>query len=261
MSTSASAAILQEVAEGLRAAEETARPIGPVTAKHPELGVDDAYAIQTLNVAARGTEVVGHKIGLTSKAMQNMLGVDEPDFGVLYEDRVHTAGVELDTARLIAPRIEPELAFVLANDLDGPGVTAGDVYTATERVVPAVEVIDSRIADWKIGLIDTIADNASCHCAVLSTDGVPPAEVDLPAVQVRLLVDGEVVQQGDGAAVLGDPAEAVAWLANALARYGHGLKAGHVVLSGSMTAAVPFTPGSHVVADFGPLGRVEVSAR
>lgn len=261
MQATARHATLASVADALARAEATGTPIAPITATHPELGVDEAYAIQTLNVQARGTTVVGHKIGLTSQAMQDMLGVDEPDFGVLYADRVHRSGVVLPTAGLISPRIEPEFAFVLRSDLHGPGVTAADVWAATGQVLPAVEVIDSRIADWKIGLVDTIADNASCHCAVLAEAGVSPGDVDLGAAAVRLLVDGEVVQAGTGAAVLGDPAEAVAWLANAIARYGQGLQAGHVVLSGSMTAAVPLRAPGTVVADFGPLGTVEVIAR
>lgn len=261
MMTTTSAAVLQQLAAALTAAERDARPIAPISATHPELTVDDAYAVQTRAAAVRGVPVVGHKIGLTSLAMQEMLGVDEPDFGVLFEDRLHDTGVTIDTGALIAPRIEPEFAFVLCEDLHGPDVTAEDVWRATASVVPALEVIDSRIADWRIGLLDTVADNASCHCAVLGEpwDSLSPEEV--VAAGVRLLVDGEEVQAGTGAAVLGDPAQAVAWLANALARYGHGLRAGHVVLSGSMTAAVPLTPGAHVVADFGRLGQVEVTTR
>lgn len=263
--TTASQAILHAVADALLLAEIGGEPIAPISKTHPELTADDAYAIQAINSHSRevdGTRparVVGHKIGLTSKAMQDMLGVDQPDYGVLYEDRVHATGVELDVAPLIAPRIEPELAFVLRDDLPGPNVTAADVVRSTEAIVPALEVIDSRIRDWEITLTDTIADNASCHCAVLGAERHPVAAVDLPGAAVSMSVDGEVRQQGVGAAVLGDPAEAVAWLANALAGHGVTLKAGHVVLSGSITAAEPIAPGSHVVADFGPLGRVEVS--
>jgi 2-oxopent-4-enoate hydratase len=247
---------LQSVADALRRAEDSGEPIAPISATHPELTADDAYAIQALNLRA---EVIGHKIGLTSRPMQEMLGVDQPDYGVLYDDRVHVSGIALDISGLIAPRIEPELAFVLRDDLAGPGVTARDVRAATEAIVPALEVIDSRIRDWKITLVDTIADNASCHCAVLGTESHVVGDVDLAAAAVALSVDGEVLQEGVGAAVLGDPAEAVAWLASALAGHGVALRAGHVVLSGSITAAVPIAVGSHVVADFGPLGRVEVT--
>jgi 2-keto-4-pentenoate hydratase len=247
---------LQSVADALRRAEDSGEPIAPISATHPELTAADAYAIQALNLR---TDVIGHKIGLTSRPMQEMLGVDQPDYGVLYGDRVHGSGVQLDVAGLIAPRIEPELAFILREDLAGPGVTARDVLAATESVVPALEVIDSRIRDWKITLVDTIADNASCHCAVLGTESRAAGDVDLPRAAVAMSVNGEVVHEGVGAAVLGDPAEAVAWLANALAGHGVSLRAGHVVLSGSITAAVPIAPGDHVVADFGPLGRVEVT--
>jgi 2-oxopent-4-enoate hydratase len=265
--TTASQAILHAVADALLLAEISGEPIAPISRTHPELTADDAYAIQAINShsrevdATRPARVVGHKIGLTSKAMQHMLGVDQPDYGVLYEDRVHATGVELDVSGLIAPRIEPELAFVLRDDLAGPGITAADVLSATAAVAPALEVIDSRIRDWEITLVDTIADNASCHCAVLGTARHAVADVDLPAAAVAMSVDGAILQEGVGAAVLGDPAEAVAWLANALAGHGVTLKAGHVVLSGSITAAVPIAPGNRVVADFGPLGFVAVTAR
>jgi 2-keto-4-pentenoate hydratase len=278
--TTASQAILHAVADALLLAETSGNPIAPISATHPELTIDDAYAIQAINVhsrevdANRPARVAGHKIGLTSEPMQVLLGVDQPDYGVLYDDRIHPTGVELDLSGLIAPRIEPELAFILRDDLPGPGVTAGDVLAATEAIVPALEVIDSRVRDWKITLIDTIADNASCHGTILGAGRHAVADVDLPGAAVAMSVDqvgdreegrvsdlDEVLQEGVGAAVLGDPAEAVAWLANALAGHGVALKAGHVVLSGSITAAVPIAAGNHVVADFGALGRVEVTAR
>jgi 2-keto-4-pentenoate hydratase len=249
---------LQTIADALATAERDARPIPPVSLSWPGLTVAEAYAVQRLNAGER--VVVGHKIGLTAKPMQELLGVDQPDYGVLYEDRVHATGAQLDVSGLIAPRVEPEFAFVLARELRGPGLTASEVLAATAAIVPALEVIDSRIRDWKIRLVDTIADNASCHCAILG-ERHPAAGVDLPTAAVAMSVDGELEQQGVGAAVLGDPAEAVAWLANELAAYGVTLEAGHVVLSGSITAAVPFVAGSHVVADFGPLGKVEVSGR
>jgi 2-keto-4-pentenoate hydratase len=192
--------------------------------------------------------------------MQEQLGVDEPDFGVLYADRVLASGATVDARALIAPRVEPEWAFVLGADLDGPGVTAADVRAATAAVVPAIEVIDSRIADWRITLVDTVADNASGHCAVLGTERHAVDAVDLTGAPVALRVDGEEVGRGTGEVVLGDPARAVAWLADALATHGAALRAGHVVLSGSMTAAAPLTAGARVEADFGPLGVVVVTA-
>lgn len=258
-------ALLDELARELRDAEASARAIPPLSARHGDLTVADAYAIQEVNVRARADDVsrparvVGHKVGLTSEAMQQMLGVDEPDFGVLYDDRVHTSGVVLSMDGLIAPRVEPEWAFVLSADLPGPTVTAADVREATAVVIPALEVIDSRVADWQIALVDTIADNASCHCGVLGAERHPIDDVDFLDTPVRLLVDGELAHEGTGRAVLGDPAAAVAWLASTLVDHGTLLRSGQVVLSGSMTAAAPLGARQHVVADFGRYGTVEVT--
>jgi 2-keto-4-pentenoate hydratase len=257
MST-ASATTLQAMAGVLAAAERDCEPIAPLSAAYPELTAADAYEIQALNARGRAVEIVGHKIGLTSQAMQEMLGVDEPDYGCLYADRVLDSGATIARADLIAPRVEPEIAFVLAEPLAGPDVTAQDVLAATAYVVPSIEVIDSRIADWRITLVDTIADNASCARVVLGDTRTSVADVALAAAEVELRVNGEPVQHGAGAAVLGHPAKAVAWLANALAEHGVSLKAGHVVMPGSLTAAVAFHEGDHVVADFGRLGSVEV---
>lgn len=267
---------LHGLADALLLAELSRKPTAPLTQSFPELTVEDAYEIQAINARSRvvdatnPTTIVGHKIGLTSQAMQEMLGVDEPDYGCLYADRVHEDGAKIAAADLIAPRIEPEIAFVLAQPLTGPDVTACDVLRATEYVVPALEIIDSRIADWQIKLVDTIADNASCARVVLGSKRTLVSEVALAAAEVELRVNqvgsrnkdrvsdlGDAVQHGAGAAVLGHPAKAVAWLANALAGHGVQLEAGHIVMPGSLTAAVPFAAGDHVVADFGPLGTVE----
>lgn len=249
--------MLEALAEELRIAEDSRTPVAPLSARHPELTVADAYAIQTINTRARGARVVGHKIGLTSKPMQEQLGIDQPDYGAVFETHVHRSGATLRMDDYIAARIEPELAFVLGRDL-APG---DDVLAATEAIVPSLEVIDSRIADWKIGLIDTIADNASGAAIVLGDQRTPPADVALADAAVALSVDGEVVDRGTGAAVLGDPVRAVAWLAAALAEQGTALEAGHVVMSGSITAAVWLRPGGTVEADFGPLGTVRVTVR
>ncbi|EHN13034.1 4-oxalocrotonate decarboxylase [Patulibacter medicamentivorans] len=258
-------ATLRAIAELLARAEGDRDPIAPPSATHPDLTVEEAYEIQAINARARAEDpaaaIVGHKIGLTSRAMQEMLGVDEPDYGCLYADRVLDGGASIAAADLIAPRIEPEIAFVLAEPLataDGAAVTAQDVLAATAYVVPSIEVIDSRISDWRITLVDTIADNASCARVVLGATRTPPGDVDLAAAAVDLRVNGESLQRGVGSAVLGHPAEAVAWLANALAGHGVTLAAGQVLMPGSLTAAVPFERGDHVVADFGPLGAVEV---
>jgi 2-oxopent-4-enoate hydratase len=262
--TSASAGTLHGAADALLMAAISRRPIAPLTQTYPELTVDDAYAIQAINVASReaaGAKLVGHKIGLTAKAMQEMLGVSEPDYGVMFEDTRLRSGDIVEVSQLIAPRVEPEIAFVLGADLTGPDITAEDVLAATDHVLPALEVIDSRIADWKIKLVDTIADNASYARIVLGDKQTRPADVVLAAATVDLRVDGQTMQEGAGGAVLGHPAKAVAWLANALHRYGVTLQAGEVVLPGSMTAAVPLVAGSTVLADYGVLGTVEVSGR
>lgn len=262
MTAVADEATIAEVAGALRDAEADREPIRPLTDSCPSLTVADAYAIQAQNTERRiaaGAKLVGHKIGLTSLAMQEMLGVDEPDYGALFDDISLASGSSVLRRDLIAPRVEPEIAFVLGRALGPGGVTADDVLDATREVRPALEIIDSRIADWKIGLVDTVADNASCARMVLAADGVAPGDLDLASLAVDLKVDGMAVAQGTGEAVLGHPAEAVAWLANVLAGFGVSLDAGQVVLPGSCTAAVELSAGSHVLADFGPLGTVEVS--
>jgi 2-keto-4-pentenoate hydratase len=264
MSGPATETDLGSIADSLRVAEERAEPIAPLSAVWPELTVSDAYAVQTINAAQRestGARVVGHKIGLTSEAMQEMLGVDEPDYGRLFDDIVLADGAELSCAQLIAPRIEPEIAFVLGGDLRGPDVTASDVLAATDFLVPSLEVIDSRVADWRITLVDTVADNASCARVVLGKTRTAPSGVALAAASVALRLDGEQVSEGAGAAVLGHPANAVAWLANAVSGFGVELRAGQVILPGSMTAAIAVAPGNHVEADFGELGTVGVTFR
>src|SRR4051794_11684943 len=252
-----------QIAATLLHAFERGEAVEPIAAAHPQLGVDDAYAIQRELVAGHaraGRAVAGRKIGLTSLAMQRQLGIDSPDFGVLLDSHVFASGAKLSLTalRTIAPRIEAEVAFVLDRELAGPGTTAGDVRAATRAVLPVFEVIDSRVRDWRIGLVDTVADNASGLGAVLGAE-VPLEDVgDLPSLAVAFGRDGEVLERGEGAAVLGDPAAAVAWLANELARFGEALPAGQPVLSGAMTAAVPATPGRYE-ATFGlALGDVSV---
>jgi 2-keto-4-pentenoate hydratase len=259
VSTAVTQATLDELAQELFEAGANHAPVAPLSKRHPELTVADAYAIQGLNAMYRPT--AGHKIGLTSKAMQDMLGVGEPDYGRIYSDELLTSGATVERDRLIAPRVEPEIAFVLSADLPSSGVTTDDVLAATDYVLPALEVIDSRIADWKIKLVDTVADNASCARVVLGEQRTRVGDVDLAAVRVALHVDDETVQMGQGSAVLGHPAEAVAWLANAVGQFGATLVAGDVIMPGSLTAAVPLEAGSDVVADFGALGTAAVSCR
>lgn len=243
----------------LLTAERERAPIAPLTEQFSELTVDQAYAIQLGVVKQKlawGESVAGHKIGLTSKPMQQMLGVGEPDYGHLFRSMWFRSGDRI-THPLIQPRVEPEIAFVLKSALRGPGVSVHDVLAATDYVVPALEVIDSRIANWKIKLADTVADNASSGCFVLGGQINRPTAVDLAAAGMVMRLDGEVVQTGAGAAVLGHPALGVAWLANKLAEFGTTLEPGHVILSGSVSAAVTVKPGSYVWVSFGGLGTVE----
>jgi 2-oxo-3-hexenedioate decarboxylase/2-keto-4-pentenoate hydratase len=251
----------EEAALLLRRAEHDVAPIEPLSALLPGLAPADAYAVQRDNIAWRladGATVVGHKVGLTSVAMRRLLGVDEPDFGHLLDDMVHRDGATVLAARYCAPRVEPEICFRLARPLRGPGVTVEDVLAATEAVAPALEIVDSRIRDWRITLADTVADNAS-SAGLVHGPWTPLADApDLAAVTAELFVDGERVASGSGEEVLGHPAAAVAWLANTLAGFDSALEEGHLVLPGAMTTAPFVTAGQKVEARFGGLGSASV---
>jgi 2-keto-4-pentenoate hydratase len=247
------------IAATLDAAERERSAIRPLTETFSEITVAEAYAVQAAWLARKaGARLVGRKVGLTAKAMQEQLGVSEPDFGFLLEGMMVANDGAIARKELILPRVEPEIAFYLSRDLQGPGITQRDVLAATRGVAPALEIVDSRIADWKIKLQDTIADNGSSARAVIGTE-TPATDIDLAAVAVRLQRNGETVGEGTGAAVLGHPAEAVAWLANALAAFGEGLRAGDVVLPGAMCASVFANIGETFEARYtGGLGRVGV---
>ncbi|MFW6033545.1 MAG: 2-keto-4-pentenoate hydratase [bacterium] len=257
-----------QVADALVRAERERAPMPPLSRSWPGLGLDDAYEIQLYNAARRlaaGDERRGHKVGLTSAAMQRQLGVDQPDFGQLFATMEVPDGGQVDLGTLIAPRVEIEVAFVLSRPLAGPDVDVADVLAVTDHVRPAIEIIDSRIADWQIALVDTIADNASSAGYVL---GEPAADhggavdaLDLASMTGRLLVNGQEIAAGTGAEVLGHPAAAVAWLANTLDRRRIALDAGQVVLPGACTRAVPVARGDVVMASFDGLGDVTVSFR
>lgn len=234
-------------------------PIRPLTEAEPDLTLADAYAIQQAQVErwlAGGARIKGHKVGLTSAAMQRQLGVDQPDYGHLLDTMFHTDGAPIDTGRFLQPRIEPEIAFVLGRPLRGPGVTAADAAAAVEFVLPALEIIDSRIADWKITLADTVADNASSGGVVLGTTPVRPDGLDLSLTGCLLHRNGNLVDTGAGGAVLGSPLNALIWLANTLGPMGVTLEAGHVILPGSITAAIPVAAGDTVTAAFAGIGTV-----
>jgi 2-keto-4-pentenoate hydratase len=251
-----------EVAELLRVAEQTRVAVPPIIQTHPGIDVVDAYEIQLRNIRRRvdaGARIVGHKVGLSSLAMQQMMGVSESDYGHLLDDMVLTEETPIEASRFLLPRVEVEVGFVLGEDLPGEGCTVDDVIRATEYVVPAIELIDSRIADWKIGLFDTIADNASSAGLLLGKERRKPDELDLTAIEATLSRNGEQVAAGRSDAVLGDPAIAVAWLARKVASFGVRLQAGHVVLPGSCTRAFDVAAGDSVVAVFEGLGTVSAS--
>ena len=258
MSTSKSERFGRQLFEALR----DRRTVPPLIEQDPSLTIDDAYAISLHFLShrrAQGERVVGKKIGVTSKAVQDMLGVRQPDFGFL-TDRMEIAGeIDVDGKNLIAPRAEAEIAFILSKRLAGPGVTAADVIHATESIAPCFEIVDSRIQDWKIGIVDTVADNASCGVFVLGEARIDPLRYDLPNLHVAVAKNGSFISEGFGSAVQGSPAEAVAWLANTLGSYGVTLDAGDIILSGSLVPLAPAAKGDVfemiMSDDFGrPLG-------
>jgi 2-keto-4-pentenoate hydratase len=254
--------MIEEAADLLHAAQTDRSPIGPLTERCPGLDVAGAYAIQQVNLSRRlrdGSTLVGHKIGLTSEPMQTLLGVDEPDFGYILDDMVLTNGAAVAADRFCAPRVEPEVAFLLREPLRGPGVTVDDVHAVTEAVAPALEIVDSRIADWKLTLQDTIADNASSGAVVLG-DWVPYDDgIDLPRARASLWLNGTEIDSGVGAAVMGGPVAAVAWLANALAPFGTEILPGQFIMSGSFTTAAFIHPGDDASAAISGLGSVSLS--
>lgn len=249
------------MADRLWEARASVRPTRPLIESVPDLQVADSYEIQNINIRreiAAGARLVGHKIGLTSRAMQQMMGVDTPDFGHLLDTMVPDITRPVELAGFVQPRVEVEVAYVLGAELRGPGITRADVEAATDHVMPCLELIDSRIEDWRIGLFDTIADNASSAAVLLGPHRYSADEIR-DSRGATLVINGDVVAEGSTADVLGHPAEAVAWLANALGEFGVPLEAGHLVLSGSCTRAVDVRPGDRVSARFEGLGAVDVS--
>jgi 2-keto-4-pentenoate hydratase len=251
---------LSAIADELDAAARTRLPIDPISDRYPGFDVAAAYRVQSINIERRiaaGAELIGHKVGLTNAAMQAQLGVDEPDFGRLLADmRVEPDG-EVSLGGFIKARIEPEIAFLIGDDLIGPAVSRDDVLSATQAVAPALEIIDSRIADWRIRLVDTVADNASSARVVVGA-GQPVDDLDMVSVEGRIYRDDEAVGLGRGADVLGDPAGAVAWLVNTLAGFGESLKAGQIVIPGALCASVPLVAGATYTSEIDGLGAVSV---
>lgn len=249
------------LADELARAYQTRVPIEPPS-RNATVSVVDAYAVQSLQVERKvsaGARVRGHKVGLTSRAMQKMLKIDQPDYGHLLDTMFLPPGMPAAISEFLQVRVEPEIAFVLGRDLQGPGVTQADALRSVDFAVAALELIDSRIRDWQITLVDTIADNASSGAVVLGSRPVLMDQIDARLAGCNLYRNGSLLATGAGGAVLGDPVTALVWLANTLGQLGVTLEAGEVVLPGSCTPAFPVSGGDTVRADFAGLGAVSVS--
>lgn len=250
-----------KAAQALREAERDRVQIDMLTLTNPDMTVEDAYAVQLENVRLRkeqGEKVVGMKIGLTSAGMQKLLNVNEPDYGHLFESMLLLERDACSMSELIQPKVEGELAFCLNKTLKGPGVTVADVYNATAWVCPSIEIVDSRIKDWKIKLNDTIADNGSSARLVLGGRMLPVGEVDMRLTGMTLERNGELISSGTTAEVWGNPAASVAWLANKLGSFGIELAEGSIILAGAVTAALPAVAGDVFTVSFHGMGSVSV---
>ncbi len=235
------------------------KTLAPLSATYPGLSVDDAYAIQQRQRATRlgaGAGLIGFKVGLTSAAMRQQLGVDQPDYGHLFTDMLYAGDEPIPTNAFLQPRAEPEVALILGRSLRGPRFSIADIVSATAYALPAIEIIDSRITNWQIRLEDTIADNASSGGLILGSTPTPIGGLDLSLLGCILRRNGRIQQTGAGAAVMGSPLYAATWLANVLAAHGAELDAGHVILTGSLTAAVAVQAGDAVTATLDHLGSV-----
>ncbi len=249
-----------ELADRLWRAEVDRTPIDPITETQADLTLADAYAIQACNVRRRveaGRAIRGFRLGRTSQPRQEILGVTEPDFGMLIDD-MFVDRDEVPFESLLQPRVVVEIAFVMARDLAGPGVTTADALTAIGGVLPAIEIVDSRIADWRVQLADTVADNASAGRVVLGSRITPVAAVDLRLAGLLLHRNGSPVESGAGAAALGNPVRCLTWLANRLLPPQRGLRGGDIVLSGPLHRLVPVRPNDVFEVEFAHLGSVTV---
>ena len=236
-----------------------ARQIAPVTDREPHITVEEAYRVQMHTVERRikeGERVVGKKIGITAKPVMQMLKVDQPDFGHLLSGMTYNEGESLDAKQFCQPRGEGEIAFILGKDLIGPGIKGPDVLAATDCVMPAFEIVDSRVTDWKIKIQDTVADNASAAAFVLGDNAVSARKIDLATCGMVLEKNGEIIGTGAGAASLGNPVNAIAWLANTLGELGIVLKAGEVILSGSLSIMFPIQAGDVLRMSLNTIGNV-----
>lgn len=254
--------LIKQLGDELHTALVNRTTVKPLTERYADITIEDAYAISkviTDNRVAAGERVIGKKIGLTSKAVQNMLGVMQPDFGFLTDGMAYSQGQEMPISeQLIQPKAEGEIAFILKKDLMGPGLTAADVIAATECVIPCFEVVDSRVEDWLIKIQDTVADNASCGLFVLGDTAVSPRQVDLRTVGMVVEKNGSLLSTGAGAAALGSPVNCVMWLANTLGEFGIPLKAGEVILSGSLVPMENVKAGDFMSISVGGMGTASV---
>jgi len=250
---------VQEAAQALRGARANRRTIARISETHGIAGAEEAYAIAAINTQAQlaeGRRIVGKKVGLTSLAVQKQLGVDQPDFGVLFDDMEYLNGQDVPMARLIQPKVEAEVAFIMGRDLAGESPTWSEFLACVAHVLPAIEIVDSAINDWKITLVDTIADNASSALFVLGDQPVSLGALQLGEVSMSMTKNGEPASSGTGAACLGHPLRAAYWLARTMAARGLELRAGEVILSGALGPMVPVIAGDTIQADIGALGRV-----
>lgn len=253
---------LDRLGDELYDAWQTRQMLAPLTVRLPELTIDHAYRIQQRMVARRigqGERIIGKKIGVTSKVVQQMLDVHQPDFGILLSGMRYQDGSAIRMDTLIQPRAEGEIAFYLKHELRGPGITAEQVLAATDTVAACFEIVDSRIKDWKIKIQDTVADNASCGVFVIGKERVAPAALDLASCEMVIEKNGAIIATGVGAAALGHPANAVAWLANELGARGIALQADEPILSGSLGALIPVVAGDALTVRINGIGTCAVS--
>ena len=255
-------ATVTEAADRIALAARNRQPIAPVRTLIGESDIDLAYAVQQELISRRikaGAVVVGRKIGLTSPAVQRQLGVDQPDFGVLFADMDMSSEPIVPSHRLLQPKAEAEIAFVLKDDLDGEVLGSEEVSSAVDHAVAALEIVDSRIADWDLTIADTVADNASSGLFVLGADRLTLDEFSPRDATMRMYANDALVSEGDGKACLGDPLLALTWLARTAAAYGNPLRAGQIILSGALGPMVPAPPGTRIRAEIAPLGEVSAT--